>query len=67
MKYVCHFRESPDSPQWEEDFATKAAADKKALEIFLDGGIAIVIEVPTPDTSNIVLASPAKLNEPKDI
>lgn len=43
LKYIVHFRETPDSPQWEEEFSTKAAADKKALEVFLNGGISVTV------------------------
>lgn len=43
LKYIVHFRETPDSPQWDEVFDTKAEADKKALSIFLNGGISVTV------------------------
>lgn len=49
LKHICHYREAPDSPQWDEEFDTKAAADDKALQVFLNGGIAIVTEVEVAD------------------
>jgi predicted TIM-barrel enzyme len=44
IQYVVHFRESPDSPQWEESYFSKAAADGHALRVNLNGGIAIIVE-----------------------
>ncbi len=58
IKHICHYREAADSPQWDEEFDTKAEADKKALEVFLNGGIAIVIDVEVPDS--IQLSVPTK-------
>lgn len=52
IKYTLHYRESPESPQWEEDFYTKGAADAKALSIFLGGGIAVVVEGEEDEPSN---------------
>ena len=44
IKYVVHFRDSPDSPQWEDSYFSKAAADGHALRVNLNGGIALVVE-----------------------
>jgi hypothetical protein len=44
IKYVVHYREAPESPQWEEEFYTKGAADEFALRIFLAGGITVIVE-----------------------
>lgn len=44
IKYTVHFRESPDSPQWEEGYFSKQAAEGHALRITLNGGIAIIVE-----------------------
>jgi len=49
LKHIVHYRESPDSIQWDEEFDSKSAADKRALEIFLNGGIAIVVDKEVPD------------------
>lgn len=49
MKFVVHYRENPSSPQWEDTFdkgtndENKAQAEKRAYEIMLNGGIAVVI------------------------
>lgn len=54
LKYIVHYRESPESPQWEEEFYTKAAADTFAYGIFLKGGITVMTESEEDeaDTSN---------------
>lgn len=49
IKYVVHFRDSPDSPQWEDSYFSKAAADGHALRVNLNGGIAIVVETLVDD------------------
>lgn len=54
IKYIVHYRESPESPQWEEPFYTKGAADAFAYKIFLKGGITVIVEdeEDEQDTSN---------------
>lgn len=49
LKYVVHYKESPDSPQWEETFFSKGAAEGHALRITLNGGIAVLVEELTDD------------------
>lgn len=41
--YVVHFRESPDSPQWEQGPMPKDQADAYAYKIYLNGGMAVVV------------------------
>lgn len=49
IKYTVYYRESSNSPQWEDHFEkgsndeNKAAAEKRAYEIMLDGGLAVVV------------------------
>lgn len=38
-----HFREGPNELQWDEEYATKEEADRRAYEIYINGGIAVVV------------------------
>lgn len=59
IKYTVYYRESSNSPQWEDHFEkgpndeNKAAAEKRAYEIMLEGGLAVVVptilSVPTTE------------------
>lgn len=44
VEYVVHFRESRDELQWDETYFTKEEADRRAYEIYINGGIAVVVE-----------------------
>ena len=44
-KFILHYRESPDGIQWEKEHDTKPEADAEAYKIFINGGIAIVVEI----------------------
>lgn len=59
IKYTVHFRESPDSPQWEEGYFSKQAAEGHALRITLNGGIAIIVETLVDD----IFIDPTKEND----
>lgn len=58
IKYTVYYRESSNSPQWEDHFEkgsndeNKAAAEKRAYEIMLEGGLAVVVPtiLPVPTT-----------------
>lgn len=43
-KWVVHYRETSESPQWDKEFPTKPEADAFAYQIFLDGGISVTVE-----------------------
>lgn len=49
LKYTVVSRTNPDAPQEETEFFTKSAADAYALQVYLKGGIAMVIEDMTDD------------------
>lgn len=49
LKYIVHYREAPESPQWEKECATKEEADRFAYNIFLNGGITVVVETEAED------------------
>jgi hypothetical protein len=48
MKYTVVYREHPNGIQWEEEYPTKEQADKKAYNVYINGGIAVVISTPPP-------------------
>lgn len=60
--FVVHFRESPSSPQWEEEWPTKAQADTRAFQIYADGGIAIVVSQIKPAASTLIEQHSATLS-----
>ena len=47
--YTVHFREDPTSPQWEDtfdkgtDYENKVNAEKRAYEVTINGGMAVVV------------------------
>lgn len=53
LKYIVHYRESPDSPQWEHETFVKAEADTFALKVFLDGGISVTVTETLDDQDDI--------------
>lgn len=59
LKYTVHFRESSDSPQWEESYFSRAAAEGHALRVSLNGGIAIIVESMVDD----IFAKPYQGND----
>lgn len=60
--YIVHFRESPSSPQWEEEWPTKQQADVRAFQIYTDGGIAIVVEQQKPQSVQLIEQHAASLS-----
>lgn len=63
LKYVVHYKEAPDKVQWDKDFYDKVEADKFALEIFLGGGIALVIPEYEDDPEQMIIG---KIKEDED-
>lgn len=55
VKYVLHYKETPDGIQWDKEFPTKPEADAEAYKIFLNGGISIVVEVIKDEEDDIVM------------
>lgn len=49
LRYTVYYREAPNSPQWEDSFdkgsnnAKRAQAEKRAYEICLNGGLAVIV------------------------
>lgn len=60
--FIVHFRESPTSPQWEEEWPTKAQADTRAFQIYTDGGIAIVVPQMKPASASLIEQHSAALS-----
>ena len=46
--HIVHYRESRDELQWDEEYPTKAEADRRAYEVYIQGGIAVVVAAPLP-------------------
>ena len=66
-KFILHYRESPDGIQWEKEHDTKPEADAEAYKIFINGGIAIVVEVDVEiEADDVVLSKLPEEDEGDD-
>lgn len=56
LVHVVHYKEAPDAIQWDKEFYSKPEADNFAIEITLNGGMALV--VPEYREDDIVIGQP---------
>lgn len=55
LKYIVHYRESPDCPQWDQVFYDEKEANDFALATFLNGGISVTVTEHIDDEDDIKL------------